>query len=243
MEGDLLDGDNAYFCEGCDKKVDTLKRTCIKTLPNTLILHLKRFVFIYLLIIELISNIHYFLKISFDFDFDTMRNEKVNDYCEFPMELDMQPYTREGVAQIERQKKKAKEGEEEKGGEKGKEEVGGGEGEDPPVLGKEEYDYELRGVLVHRGVADSGHYYSFIREREGGDGGWLEFNDETVKPFDVNNLAHECFGGEETTSQYNENLQEYVQKRSAITRNAYMLIYERKKAKEVSVLELNKVFF
>lgn len=34
VEGDMLDGENAYFCEGCNKKVDTLKRTCIKVLPN-----------------------------------------------------------------------------------------------------------------------------------------------------------------------------------------------------------------
>ena len=164
----------------------------------------------------------------------------------------MEPYTREGVAKIERQKKKAKEeGNQEQ---EEKKEGGEGEGEDLPLLGREEYEYELRGVLVHRGVADSGHYYSFIREREGGreggEGGgggeregWFEFNDEMVRPFDVNNIAHECFGGEETTSQYNENIQEYVQKRSSITRNAYMLIYERKKMKEVSVLELNEVIF
>jgi ubiquitin C-terminal hydrolase len=38
VEGDMLDGENAYFCEGCNKKVDTLKRTCIKVLPNVCIL-------------------------------------------------------------------------------------------------------------------------------------------------------------------------------------------------------------
>lgn len=43
VKGDLLEGDNAYFCEKCEEKRDTLKRTCIKTLPPVLMVHLKRF--------------------------------------------------------------------------------------------------------------------------------------------------------------------------------------------------------
>lgn len=38
-----MEGDNAYFCEKCEEKRDTLKRTCIKTLPPVLVVHLKRF--------------------------------------------------------------------------------------------------------------------------------------------------------------------------------------------------------
>jgi len=49
------------------------------------------------------------------------------------------------------------------------------------------------GVLVHSGSANSGHYYSFIRERNER-GRWLEFNDTTVKEFDFAELAKECFG-------------------------------------------------
>lgn len=71
VEGDLLEGDNAYYCEKCEKKVNTLKRCCIKRMPNTLFLVLKRF----------------------EFDFDTMLKVKVNDYCEFPTELDMSPFS------------------------------------------------------------------------------------------------------------------------------------------------------
>jgi len=41
----MLEGDNAYLCAQCDKKVSTLKRICIKKLPNHLILVLKRFEF------------------------------------------------------------------------------------------------------------------------------------------------------------------------------------------------------
>ena len=71
VEGEMLEGDNAYYCEKCEKKVNTLKRCCIKRMPNTLFLVLKRF----------------------EFNFDTMSKFKVNDYCEFPMELNMMPYS------------------------------------------------------------------------------------------------------------------------------------------------------
>jgi ubiquitin carboxyl-terminal hydrolase 9/24 len=44
-EGEMLEGDNAYFCEKCEKKVSTLMRMCIKRLPNVLLCVLKRFEF------------------------------------------------------------------------------------------------------------------------------------------------------------------------------------------------------
>jgi ubiquitin carboxyl-terminal hydrolase 9/24 len=69
----MLEGDNAYFCEKCDKKRDTLRRCSFKRLPNVLFLDLKRF----------------------EFNFDTMSKFKVNDYCAFPNELDMKKYTQE----------------------------------------------------------------------------------------------------------------------------------------------------
>lgn len=47
VQGELLEGPNAYYCEKCAKKVKTLKRVCIKKLPNMLILVLKRFEFNY----------------------------------------------------------------------------------------------------------------------------------------------------------------------------------------------------
>jgi ubiquitin carboxyl-terminal hydrolase 9/24 len=38
-----LEGDNAYFCEKCAQKRNTMKRLCIKRLPSTLVIQLKRF--------------------------------------------------------------------------------------------------------------------------------------------------------------------------------------------------------
>ena len=37
FKGEMLEGDNAYVCEKCERC------TCIKTLPSVLGLHLKRF--------------------------------------------------------------------------------------------------------------------------------------------------------------------------------------------------------
>lgn len=53
--------------------------------------------------------------------------------------------------------------------------------------------YELVGVLVHSGGVNSGHYYSYIKERDGS-ARWLEFNDTNVKEFDIENLADKCYG-------------------------------------------------
>jgi ubiquitin carboxyl-terminal hydrolase 34 len=43
ITGEMLEGDNSYMCHTCNRKVRTLKRVCIKTLPNVLVLNLKRF--------------------------------------------------------------------------------------------------------------------------------------------------------------------------------------------------------
>ena len=43
VQSETLDGDNAYYCDKAKQKVSATKRVCIKTLPNTLVCHLKRF--------------------------------------------------------------------------------------------------------------------------------------------------------------------------------------------------------
>lgn len=79
VKGDLLEGANAYHCEKCNKKVDTVKRLCIKKLPPILAIQLKRF----------------------DYDWERECAIKFNDYFEFPRELDMEPYTVRGLAKME----------------------------------------------------------------------------------------------------------------------------------------------
>ena len=59
------------------------------------------------------------------------------------------------------------------------------------------YKYKLKGVVVHFGTAEQGHYYSFIEDRESKKGGWFEFNDTVVRDFDTSDIAEEWFGGED----------------------------------------------
>jgi hypothetical protein len=149
--------DNKYSCEACGRHVEAVKQISIKSLPDNLIFHLKRF----------------------EYAFDIGKRIKVNDWFQFPREIDLFPYT---MGYIEMQEKEIKRSKEET------EEI-----------------YELVGVLVHTGTAESGHYYSYIRDPRPRDSvpdpkvQWFEFNDSEVKPWRIEELDHWCFGGAELT--------------------------------------------
>ncbi|KAE9356132.1 hypothetical protein PF008_g3760 [Phytophthora fragariae] len=185
--GETLEGENAYFCERVQRKVSATKRVCIKTLPQTLVCHLKRF----------------------EFDYDTMEKVKINDYLEFPTELDMFPYTSEALAATDGARAN---------GEGGK-----------AIM------YDLVGVVVHSGTSDTGHYYSFVKDRHDTDNQrWLEFNDEVVREFDVETMGDECFGGEEVAQKWDALQGTYSPIVQMKRRSAYMLIYERRAAEDES---------
>lgn len=62
------------------------------------------------------------------------------------------------------------------------------------------YKYQLNGIVIHMGIADSGHYYSYIRDRDvpaGAPPKWMEFNDNIVRSFNPKDIPNEAFGGEE----------------------------------------------
>ncbi len=64
----------------------------------------------------------------------------MNDYFDFPPDLDMTKYTQEYLNKVAKS---------------------------PDFKLKhptEYYNFELVGVVVHNGTADSGHYYSYIKE-------------------------------------------------------------------------------
>lgn len=176
VTGELMDGDNKVECDNCGVKKAAIRRTCFGTLPNLLVLHLKRF----------------------DLDYTTFETVKLNNRCSFPLVLNMKPYTKEG---IESEHKGAR-----------------------LSLDDDDYLYELKGVLVHSGVAQGGHYYSFIQDRTSGN--WFRFDDEDVTEFDPQNIEAECFGGVQKRNHAFNGTTNSTE--VEVYNNALMLFYEKR---------------
>lgn len=84
--------------------------------------------------------------------------------------------------------------------------------------------FELVGILVHMGTAESGHYYSYIKERSPRaeqDTTWVEFNDADVTLFDPSRIPDLCFGGIIEPTGY------AAAASYSKSWNAYMLFYQR----------------
>ncbi|XP_065841242.1 ubiquitin carboxyl-terminal hydrolase 9X-like isoform X2 [Oscarella lobularis] len=201
VKGDLLEGDNAYFCEKCNRKVDTVKRMCIKSLPPVLMIQLKRF--------------------GYDWERDCA--VKFNDYMEVPRELDMEPYTVDGLAKIEGERVDVN-SDDEGDDEREKSDVG-------DEKNKQCTKYSLAGVVVHSGQASGGHYYSFIMQRLGESGAqWYKFEDGEVseaKMDDDEELKAQCFGGEFVGETYDHVTKRMQYRRQKRWWNGYLLFYER----------------
>lgn len=162
----IFEGDNKLYCEKYDKKITVKKNTWLSSqLPQTLVLMLKRF----------------------EYDNKTYTRFKLNDYFEFPLELNMKKWVKlpedESLSLI-----------------------------DEPA----NFTYKLKGVLVHSGTSEFGHYYSFIFSN----GKWIEFNDTKVSEFSPTpeNLKKEWFGADVEEGFFNF---------SQNSKSAYMLFYEK----------------
>ena len=71
------------------------------------------------------------------------------------------------------------------------------------------YEFKLKGLIIHEGNADYGHYYSLIKTSNA----WYEFNDKIIKLFDPVELKERAYGnlGEKQSSKG----------------SAYVLLYQR----------------
>ena len=232
-EVEVMEGDNKVNCERCKKNTDTVLQTAISKLPNMLVLSLKRF----------------------DLDYNTFETVKINSRCSFDQTLNMKRYTLEAAEKLEQA---------EKGDVGGADESDGAamavdgirespttdtavmvNAEDDPLssLPDEDYEYKLAGVLIHAGVAQGGHYYSFIRDRtrsqskatlgndaaaDVSDDKWYRFDDEDVTPFDPALIEQECFGGKVKKEQKFGNGQVHTVEQEQFA-NALMLFYEKVK--------------
>nr|CDS22949.1 ubiquitin carboxyl terminal hydrolase 24 [Echinococcus granulosus] len=191
---EVMEDDNAYFCERCQMKQRTLKRLTFSSLPPVLCLQLKRF----------------------GFDWERQVAVKSNQVFSFPRRLDMTPFMGDNAIQmpsgvsihsnasvdlggkrnsLDVQPDASKRGfhlydpeeeyedEEERHTaltpptERGPTRLGNGEpnGHAPHLrfhshsesfeIALPSYVYELSGIVIHSGQAHAGHYYSFIRDR------------------------------------------------------------------------------
>ena len=142
----------------------------------------------------------FFVLKRFALDYNTMETVKINEKMIFPMTLNMKQFTKQYV-------------------------------DSPDVeLDDTLFQYELRGVVVHTGSAQGGHYYSFIMDRASRL--WYKFNDSIVTEFDPADIPDECFGGYETVSMnVRQTLNESNQNNNLNTfekfRNAYILFYDK----------------
>lgn len=210
VQGEMMAGDNKVNCEQCGSKQAVFKRQTLKQLPPVLCVNLKRFAL----------------------DYETFETVKINARLEFPMELDMRPYTIENMPIPEDSLADEAVAAAAAGG--GGDDAKVGEDPEPEaeVSPKEQqqqqqqtfpdeyYQYVLRGVVVHTGDVNRGHYYSYIQERSADPnkpGRWYCFNDHSVKPFDPKNLEAAAFGGDNTIRGQ---------------ANAYLLFYDRKCSSE-----------
>ena len=151
----------------------------------------------------------------FYMNYEIERTEKINSRFEFPLSINMKEFCIEDI------------------------DISGQKFDNDDIYLKDDsyYIYELKGINIHMGSADGGHYFSLINVLREGEGNiltekndmdvdeeekknhWLKFNDSHISVFDINDIEKECFGGSTKGQMYSyENFQ-----------NAYMLIYERKK--------------
>ena len=156
----------------------------------------------------------------FYMNYETEATEKINSKFEFPNTINLKDFCIEEITKIKNEEQVA-----------------------DSIYPKldEYYEYELKGINVHLGIAEGGHYISFIDvERDGIDNNpllkssiendviksrWLKFNDSIVTEFDTKDIPIESYGGFVDDNINNENSQ-----------NAYILIYERKKKTPIKIV-------
>ncbi|UJR13683.1 hypothetical protein I4U23_000695 [Adineta vaga] len=216
VKGEVLDGNNAYFCAKCQEKRTTIKRLCIKKLPPLLCIQMKRF----------------------GFDWENNRALKFDDYFKFPLILNMEPYTLDGVNKRESFvehddpttnnhndsliNSSIPNSGDNKSASRSTSLLNNASNNMPTI------NYELIGIVIHSGQANAGHYYSFIkdirRRHSNNANQWYRFNDTSVEEIQLTEqmLEEECFGGTFRVPKDNNNSTE---ERTRFW-NAYMLIYQ-----------------
>lgn len=242
VEGELMDGDNKVECELCATKKAAVRRTCFGSLPSLLILHLKRFDLDYTTFetVKLNNRCSFPMHLSMrpyskaGIEEHEARSNLQHEREETPVDEDMasddSSDSDEFMADVngDTQAKKSlssallepigkvaapSQSETDRRGVEG--------GDNCSNSSDLKYEYRLKGILVHSGVAQGGHYYSFIYDHMSEK--WFKYDDEDVTPFDPANIEAECFGGVQRRSWHGSNNSMEME----VFSNALMLFYEK----------------
>lgn len=223
IQPEILNGNNQYSCEICQKKCDAHKGLKFSKFPYILTLHLKRF----------------------DFDYQTFHRIKLNDKVTFPQTLNLNGFVNTstdlpatttgmqngaattngescengGISENGHTPMEVDSGGSSSGSEDEKAHVAGGDGEGPATtFGSHSgpYMYELFAIMIHSGSASGGHYYVYIKDLESAN--WFCFNDQCVSAITHEDIQ-KSFGGGAGRYQYSGAY--------TTSTNAYMMMYRQ----------------
>jgi len=173
VEVERLEGDNQYFCEKCNEKVDAVKGHRLVLPPRVLALHLKRF----------------------SFDWNTERRVKDCAEVEVPLSLSIEDLMREEAyhdAMNSLESPGLAFADTESFSESLWDDIRKSEEAFAPSTSSEHFVYDLSSIIVHQGSANSGHYFAIVKS---GDRKWLECNDDFVTPVTETELQRKCGPG------------------------------------------------
>ncbi|XP_041474973.1 ubiquitin carboxyl-terminal hydrolase 24-like isoform X2 [Lytechinus variegatus] len=200
VRGEMLEGENAYLCEECNEKRNTIKRTCIKTLPPVLVIQLKRF----------------------GYDWEAGRALKFDDYFKFPWVLDMEPFTSKGMARREQQQQS----DDPPSPMNYQRNVSSQSSTDDlyQLVGVVVHSGQANAGHYYSFIKDRGGTSITNISK----GKWFRFNDTQVEEFIMSDAAleAECFGGS-FRSKSNETSGSYGPENRLRTWSGYMLFYEK----------------
>jgi len=194
----------------CFASIPTIKRPTIKSLPNTLVIALNRFSTDFTQEPPMAVKIND--KVAFPLVLD------MNPYTVRGREKAEQQQQRRQQQQHQQQQQQQQQdmGSESHGGKQNdetKQQQSGAKDDAPDstpnstpnstadstaslrTMTEEEQEglYELCGITIHSGNANSGHYWSYAKDRA--TNSWNEFNDDSVTSWDINDVERDCFGG------------------------------------------------
>ncbi|XP_045462425.1 ubiquitin carboxyl-terminal hydrolase 47 isoform X2 [Harmonia axyridis] len=222
VQPEILDGNNQYFCEKCNKKCNAHKGLKFTKFPYLLTLHLKRF----------------------DFDYNTFHRIKLNDKVVFPEMLNLNSFIlskkTESDDNIEEKENISKCDDScttdsgsalEDEGCQSTDASSTVNGQDVNCSESDEgidvsscnnhksepqgpYVYDLYSIMIHSGSATGGHYYAYIKDFDKQK--WYCFNDQSVTRITEDDIQ-KTYGGSPHRG--------YFSGAYSSSTNAYMLMY------------------